>query len=54
MAKKYYAQLLDLCVYIENWDLLREYEEILVAHVVMKVSFYNRAKNFSFIDIEQY
>jgi hypothetical protein len=39
MAKKYNAQLLILCVYIENWDLIREYEENLIAYVVMKSRF---------------
>jgi hypothetical protein len=26
-------------MYIENWDLIREYEENLIAHVVMKSRF---------------
>jgi hypothetical protein len=41
-------------VCIDIWDLLREYVENLIAHVVMKVSFYNGLKNFGLIDIEQY
>ena len=40
-------------VYIDNWGLIRKYEENLIAHVVIKSRF-TKGQKISFIDIEQY